>query len=159
MTYLLDTCAISELVRPKPDPGFLTWIIALRPARQLCFRAPAGGGQKSGVHVVGTKAYVGDHTGADLRIIDVSNPAAPVQVGSVGSGGAGRRHVYVSGSYAFQTIDNSGFRIYDISNSSAPVLKGADTSVGANNVRSVYVSGKYAYLSGDFGLRIYQVFP
>ncbi|MDE2573604.1 MAG: type II toxin-antitoxin system VapC family toxin [bacterium] len=27
--FLLDTCAISELRKPKPDPGFIAWISAV----------------------------------------------------------------------------------------------------------------------------------
>ncbi len=26
MKYLLDTCAISEIIRPKPNPAFINWI-------------------------------------------------------------------------------------------------------------------------------------
>jgi predicted nucleic acid-binding protein len=28
MKYLLDTCAISEIIRPTPNPAFITWIDA-----------------------------------------------------------------------------------------------------------------------------------
>lgn len=26
MRYLLDTCAVSELIRPKPNPGLVSWL-------------------------------------------------------------------------------------------------------------------------------------
>lgn len=28
MRYLLDTCAVSELIRPKPNPGLVAWLSA-----------------------------------------------------------------------------------------------------------------------------------
>lgn len=34
MNFILDTCAISETIKPKPDPGFMNWLQSQQ-ARQL----------------------------------------------------------------------------------------------------------------------------
>ncbi len=31
MSYLFDTNAVSEITRPRPDPGFQTWLATVRP--------------------------------------------------------------------------------------------------------------------------------
>ncbi len=31
MTYLFDTNAVSEITRPRPDPGFQAWLATVRP--------------------------------------------------------------------------------------------------------------------------------
>lgn len=33
MNFLLDTCAISETIKPKPDPGFRSWLQSQQPSQ------------------------------------------------------------------------------------------------------------------------------
>jgi ethanolamine utilization microcompartment shell protein EutS len=92
---------------------------------------------------------------AGLRIIDISTPSAPVEVGFFDTDGSAYG-VYVSGSYAYVADQWDGLRIIDISTPSAPVEVGFyDTTSGAADV---YVSGSYAYVAdrGD-GLRIIDI--
>ena len=54
MSYLLDTCVVSELSRPRPDPGVLAWmseadvaslhlsVITIGEIRRGTLRLPAG---------------------------------------------------------------------------------------------------------------------
>ena len=54
MSYLLDTCMVSELSRPKPDPGVVAWMadadvrclhlstITIAEIHRGCLRLPAG---------------------------------------------------------------------------------------------------------------------
>lgn len=72
-----------------------------------------------GISVVGDLAYVAD--GGGLKIIDVSNPASPVPVGSCGIGGSGLG-VTLSGNLAY-VASGSGVAIVDISNPASPVLQ------------------------------------
>lgn len=54
MSYLLDTCVVSELSRPRPDPGVIAWMseadvtrlhlsaITVAEVHRGCLRLPAG---------------------------------------------------------------------------------------------------------------------
>ena len=80
------------------------------------------GAEQEGLTVVGSYAYVtnGSH---GLRVIDISNPAAPAEMGFCDTPGyAGA--VAVAGNYAYVADGFSGLRIIDISNPAAPVEAG-----------------------------------
>ncbi|RMH74775.1 MAG: T9SS C-terminal target domain-containing protein, partial [Calditrichaeota bacterium] len=106
------------------------------------------------VYVSGSHAYVADRYDG-LRIIDVSDPTAPVEVGFYDTGDEARG-VYVSGSHAYVADWLDGLRIIDVSDPTAPVEVGFyDTGEWA---RGVYVSGSHAYVADDYdGLRIIDV--
>ena len=74
----------------------------------------------SDVEVVGGLACLTEDTG--LWIIDVSNPAAPVEVSVLLGGAVG---VEVVGGLAYVAAGSSGLRIIDVSNPEAPVELGA----------------------------------
>ncbi len=99
-------------------------------------------------------AYVAD--GWDgLRIIDISNSANPVEVGSFSSDDLAL-DVFVAGNYAYLANDLAGLRILDVSNPTNPVEVGHFDTEG--NSEGVFVNGNYAYLAdGDFGLRILDI--
>ncbi len=118
------------------------------------------------VFVSGHYAYVASFRSNALEIVDVSNPANPVHAGSLqnGTGGAilnGANSVFVSGNYAYVT-DNSAFggsgnntlEIVDVSNPAKPMHKGSIAGVAgnapANGPNAVYVSGRYAYVAGQY---------
>ena len=111
-------------------------------------------GYAFGVKVVGTLAYVADHS-SGLRILDVSNPAAPVEVGSYATPGYAF-DVEVVGSLAYVADDDYGLRVIDVSGPAAPTEVGyCDTPGGAHSVQIV---GSLAYVAdGDFGVRILDV--
>jgi len=70
------------------------------------------------VTVSGKYAYVADYSDDALKIIDVSNPATPVQVGSVSDSLLlnGVDGVVVFGKYAYVSADGGSFAIVDVSN-------------------------------------------
>ncbi|GBC79584.1 hypothetical protein HRbin09_00806 [bacterium HR09] len=103
------------------------------------------------MEVSGNYAYVADeHQG--LRIINVSNPATPTEVGFSGTGGYAE-DVEVSGNYAYVATGGRGLRIIDVSNPAAPVQTGFYDTPG--DALGVAVSGSYAYVAdGPAGLTI-----
>jgi hypothetical protein len=107
----------------------------------------------SDVIISGNYAYLAcGHSG--LRIIDISNPEAPVLAGSIGTSDA--TDVTVSGSYAYVADYSDGLKIIDISNPSSPILKGSIAI--SSDAMKVIVSGNYAYVGTPFsGLRVIDV--
>jgi hypothetical protein len=109
----------------------------------------------------GTLAYVADldvsGVNNGLRIIDVSDPAAPTQVGSYSAGGAcWTWGVAVVDNYAYIANFGCGLRIVDVSDPTAPAEVGVWYGV---DPISVTVAGKYAYVGAvsGYGLRVLNV--
>jgi hypothetical protein len=104
----------------------------------------AGGSNFGDVYVQGRYAYVVDTA---LRIIDVSDPAAPVLIGS-GSTGGGPDGVVVQGRYAYvANFTTNTVQIYDVSNPASPTsLSTVDVNT---RPRDIYVQGRYAYVVSD----------
>jgi len=114
-------------------------------------------GPAESLYVSGNYAYVaglynydnGESAFRDLKIIDISNPAAPSLVGSytyntkteIGD-------IYVSGDYAYVACGNAELKIIDISNPAAPSLVGSyNKAMGRSKFGGVYVSGNNAYFA------------
>jgi len=100
-------------------------------------------GEAFGVAVAGAYAYVADTT-AGLRVVDVSNPAAPFEVGSYDTPGWAYG-VAVAGSYAYVADFLDGLRVVDVSNPAAPVEVGSYDTPGA--AYGIAVAGSYAYVA------------
>jgi hypothetical protein len=106
------------------------------------------------ISVAGSHAYAADGD-AGLRIIDVSNPAAPVERGVWDTPGTARG-VYAVGSHAYVADGTFGLRVVDVSDPAAPAEAGAVDTPG--DAQAVYVAGSYAYLAdGSSGLRVIDV--
>lgn len=105
------------------------------------------------VTVVGTFAYVcGDASG--LKILDISNPAQPVQTGSFITGAV--ESIVVVGNYAYIPDPINGLQIIDITNPAQPTLKG--TYKPTEEISNLTVVGNYAYLAnGESGLTILDI--
>ena len=89
-----------------------------------------------------------------LRIIDVSNPWSPTEVGSYWAVPNSVNGVTVLGNYAY-IADASGLRILDVTTPSSPSEIGYYLIPDA---RDVFVSNDLAYVAGyDNGLRIINV--
>ncbi len=90
-----------------------------------------------------------------LRIVDVSDPAAPAPVSTLAFPSPAR-DVRVQGDYAYLTSYGGEVYIADISNPGFPGLLGSLTVPG--DPRGLDVSGNYAYVaSGSGGLHILDV--
>ena len=70
------------------------------------------------VAVNGNYAYIGDYS-SRFRVYNISNPASPLSVANVDSGGSGYG-VTLIGNYAYLANGGSGLRIYDVSNPANP---------------------------------------
>lgn len=86
-----------------------------------------------------------------LQLLDVSNPASPVALGSLPL--AWPDAVALSGNHAF-VLDNDGLQIVDISNPSSPVLCG--TAAPTSSMERIVVRGDYAYVAGG-GFQVYDI--
>jgi len=119
------------------------------------------GGPASSVHVSGSYAYVDIQNGSHrLAIVDVSNPASPVELGSYP---VVATETLVIGGLAYVVSTNGalpGLFIIDVSDPLNPTLVSA-TGTGAGGF-DVQVVGSYAYIvtrgssPGD-GLRVLDV--
>jgi hypothetical protein len=100
------------------------------------------------VYVQGRYAYMVG--GSKLSVIDVSSPASPKEVYN-GSLGANTSSIAVSGRYAYVTDPGTNnLRIVDVSNPASPVeVAGGRAKVSAAPY-SVFISGHYAYVTGNF---------
>jgi hypothetical protein len=112
----------------------------------------------SDVYVCGSYAYLA----ADgLRIFDVTNPAAPTEVGFSDSSAV---RLCVSGDFAYMAEPLGRLDIFDVSNPAAPEKVGyylASQSLFIDPfnpyIRDLCVSGSYAYLATASDLRIIDV--
>jgi hypothetical protein len=119
------------------------------------------------VAVAGNYAYVvGSRYGetsliTDLQVIDVSDPANPVRVGGIDTGGS-VTGVAVAGSHAYLGESRwegdeliSGLQVIDVSNPANPVrVDGFDTG---GSVTGVAVAGNHAYVASHAGLQAIDV--
>jgi len=105
------------------------------------------------VFVHGKYAYIA--AGDDgLRVVDISDPTAPLEVGSCAREPAFARAVFVSDSYAY-VVNSRGLAIVDVSDPTALVQLGFYP--GVENY-DVVVSDSYAYLAAwRTGLRVLDV--
>ncbi len=106
------------------------------------------------VYVAGNYAYVADYA-SGLQIVDLTNPKAPVIVGSYDTPGVAN-DVFVSGNYAYVADDGSGLQIIDVSNPKTPSLAGNYDTPG--DAKAVFIFGNYAYVAdGSYGLQIIDI--
>ena len=92
---------------------------------------------------------------SSLQVIDFSNPASPVVLGSVVFPGDAYG-VAASGTWAYVANGNQGLRVIDASNPASPIIVGTvDTP---DYARGVAVSGTLAYVADCYsGIQIIEV--
>lgn len=110
----------------------------------------APGGTAHDVTAVGNYAYLA--LGASgLAVVDVSDPANSVRVGSYTSGSGFAFGVAVSGNYAYVAAGDAGLQIIDVSNPTNCVSVGGIDPPGFAGLPglalSVAVSGNFAYIA------------
>jgi len=110
-----------------------------------------------GIALSGNYAYLAfrdystGSTRAGLKIMDISDPTSPVELGNYVSSDSGYSYdVEVRGNYAY--IAGDDFRIIDVSNPSSPNEISSDPANGYG----IVLSGNYAYLSYN-GLDIIDI--
>ncbi len=102
-----------------------------------------------GVVVRGDLAYLA--TIRDLRIFDVSSPAAPVELSRYDDTGI-TNDVAISGDFAFLAAHDEGVRVVDISDPSSPFEVGHLASPGLG--QRVTVAGGLAFLSEGLAVEV-----
>jgi hypothetical protein len=100
-------------------------------------------------------AYITFETGG-LRIVDITNPSAPVEVGHVN---VLARYVVVRANYAYISLTDGGLVILDVSNPFTPSIVSSLAGTGANFTGyALALVNNYLYLgSASSGLRIIDV--
>ncbi|MDJ0762132.1 MAG: hypothetical protein QNJ97_04010 [Myxococcota bacterium] len=112
------------------------------------------GGYTEGVFTVDHLAYVADGN-LGLVIADVSNPSAPVIIGSFDTPGY-TSNVYVDGMYAYLADGDNGLYILDISEPIAPTVIGHYDTPGS--ARQVAVADNTVYIADStMGVRVIDV--
>lgn len=112
------------------------------------------GGPVQTVAVAGNLAYVG--VGQRLVVLDITNPQAPLEIGSTAPFPHFVHGVAVSGNLAAVAAGAGGLRVVDISNPSRPMETGAWNTPGY--AEGVALRGTTAFLAdGPFGLRIFDL--
>ena len=103
-----------------------------------------------GLFVTGGYAYITDWQGGELRIVDLSAPGGPAQVGFYDVLGYNANDVFVVGTLAY-VATGSGFYILNVSNPGAISQVYRYRPSGAYFFSEVVVVGDYAYLIDDEG--------
>jgi len=99
------------------------------------------------ISISGRYAYVLDRDLDELKIVDVTEPTAPVVVGSLAIGGASEG-LFVAGRYAYVVDSESDdLKVIDISNPSTPSITGSVLLQPSASPTHVYVAGRYAYIT------------
>lgn len=112
------------------------------------------GGPTQGIAVQGNFAYIG--VGPRLVVVDISDPANPIQVGASAVLDDFVLGVAISGTVAFAAAGGAGLQVVDIANPLAPAVIGAWHSLGM--AEGVAVAGDVAYVAnGPYGLRVVDV--
>ncbi len=112
------------------------------------------GGQVEDIDITESKAYVAAG-GAGLRIMDISAPTNPKEIGFVNTPGYAEG-VAVKRQYAYVADGGAGLRVVDISDPSHPKESGFVYYLGY--AFDVEIVGNYAYVSGaGAGLRVVDI--
>lgn len=111
-----------------------------------------------GLAVLGNYVYIAD-SDSGLRIIDISNPYAPQQIGSYIAQNYFMVDVIVDCSFAYIAVGSHGLLILDVSDPRNPIFVNSYTPPGGySNSIKVYKNGLFVYLLCDpGGLKIIDV--
>lgn len=108
------------------------------------------------VTVVGNLAYLAVEHNNGLRIVDVSDPQSPVQIGQATLDSNFNWAVAVEGQRAYLASDIHGITVVDISNPASPTVLGSYDTAGF--ARGLAVSGSRLFVGdGSNGLLILDV--
>ena len=136
------TGTIPPVPTPTPHAPVSTNVgTALTAKSSLVGELPRGPSDSQAVFVSDGLAFVAGRDG--LSILDVTDPTAPVQVGSLTSLGWSS-DVFISGRPAF-VVGSGGLRVVDVADPSAPLEVGTLEVFDANRV---FISGDLAFVTG-----------
>ena len=110
---------------------------------------PEGSVTTSSVVIRDHLAYVSDTGFYGLRILDLTQPREPQQIGSCLTQRGGNA-LTLSGNLVLQAADERGLRVIDVSNPAEPVLLGVGPAENLSGV-AVTVAGNQAYVADYWG--------
>ncbi|MFZ5434618.1 MAG: LVIVD repeat-containing protein, partial [Calditrichota bacterium] len=105
------------------------------------------------VALEGELACVGDSS-YGLRVVDLSNPALPVEIGSLPVG-SGAKCIALQDSIVCLSLGANGLRFIDLHNPATPVLLSNYNMTG--EARDLVMTDQYVYMVGTSGLRIIDI--
>ena len=109
--------------------------------------------QTLSVFVRGDHAFVADWRGR-LRVVDISSPTSPREVGSLDTPGQ-PYDVFVQGNHAFVASTSGSLQVIDVS---SPTSLREVGSLALGSATNVFVKGNHAFVaSGEGGLRVIDV--
>jgi hypothetical protein len=110
------------------------------------------------VQTVGNRAYVAASVSGGLRVIDISEPSLPVEMGGYFSGYPYSKYAVdvavTPEGIAFVAAGFGGFRVVDLSD---PAQFAVLASVDIGTTTAVHAWGDVVYLAGAGGIRTYDV--
>jgi hypothetical protein len=120
---------------------------------------PGDGPAVNDVAMLGTKAYVARAGG--LSAIEISNPASPQQVATVGNFSASKLAVsgnllVVSAAWSTDSERVDGLRLFDVADPSNPQLLSV-VNTGRFTILDLALSGNYAYAADERGLHVLDI--
>jgi hypothetical protein len=146
-------CIKQPLGSPTPAPSTEPPISPTPESTSLKVLGQIGGPTKA-VALAGNYACVG--VGLHLVILDISNSAAPLEVGATEPFGYDVEDISVTGNTAYVAAGGAGLYIVDISKPTKPVIIGHYDTPGY--AEGVSVAGKNAYVAdGPDGLRVIDI--
>lgn len=108
------------------------------------------------IDVKSSTAYVAG--GGQLRVINVSNRAAPVVIGNAASNSGSLVDISVSGNYAYAAAGTAGISVFDVSSRTNPQFVGSVAAPGGASITRVKAVGGFLYAAaGTAGLAIYSL--
>lgn len=130
---------------------------------ELAFVTMTGNAHSNDVAAGDGYAYTLRRKSPELKVIDVSDPSDPHEVGSLALNGGGSKETYVtkSGNYLYCGVGNKngGLVVVNVSNPSSPVIA-KTVDIGDSGLRPT-VSGNYLYMpvadKGTASLKIYNI--
>jgi len=115
------------------------------------------GNDPQNIQVAGRYAYIAHSGSQDLYVVDISGPATPYVVGTLGLSVDGDADLFLSGNYLY-TNTVGGFNVVDISNPSSPTILTSVTESGATGEAGIYVQGSFLYVNTvDSKMSIYNI--
>ncbi|MFA5828538.1 MAG: hypothetical protein WC841_04260 [Candidatus Shapirobacteria bacterium] len=103
------------------------------------------GGVSKDIYISGKYAYLADYK-QGLQIVDITNPARPIETGEYVTNPGLYNGVSVVNNYAY-AVGSAGLDILNISNSTSPSLV-STLSLGVTAL-DIYADGKYAYIAAN----------
>lgn len=104
------------------------------------------------IAIAGTKAYVAGWD-SSLHILDISDPSAVHQLGSVSIGDWGN-DIAVSGDFVYAAARQAGLKVVDVHDDAHPVVVG---SVATSYACDVAVSGDTLFLADYYDIKVFDI--